>query len=148
MRRPRPSQRRRSTAVGPGTDRLRYPGRGRTIGASIEPSSLSSFPRGARPKKGHPVSHSRNRPNGRKLAESNVPIPAQGRIYVYEGGPMRTRPGNNSIYLVFGLGYESILAKWVHNCALLWRGNRTRVWQISAQPTSWVSLAISLTGIY
>ena len=46
---------------------------------------------------------------------------------------MRTRPGNNSIYLVLGLGYASILAKCVHNCAHVWRGNRTRVWQMCAQ---------------
>ena len=46
---------------------------------------------------------------------------------------MRTRPENNSIYLVLGLGYASILAKCVHNCAHVWRGNRTRVWQMCAQ---------------
>ena len=40
MRRSRRSQRRRSTAVGPGTDRLRYPGRGCTIGASTVPPEL------------------------------------------------------------------------------------------------------------
>ena len=80
MRRSRPNQCCRSTAVGPGTDRLRYPGRGCTIGASVRPSSLSSFTRGARPEKGHSRVH---RPNRRKLAEPNDPVPAQGRIYVY-----------------------------------------------------------------
>ena len=133
MRRSRPSQRRRSTAVGPGTDRLRYLGRGCTLGASVRPSSLSSFARGVRNKKGTPRVTLADRQIERKLAESNDPVPAQGRIYIYEGGPMRTRPENNSIYLVLGLGYASILAKCVHNCAHVWRGNRTRVWQMCAQ---------------
>ncbi|EJK51885.1 hypothetical protein THAOC_28900 [Thalassiosira oceanica] len=46
LSRPRTDQCRRSTAVGPGMDRLRYPGRGRTVGASVWHSSLSSFARG------------------------------------------------------------------------------------------------------
>ena len=108
-------------------------GRGCTLGASVRPSSLSSFARGVRNKKGTPRVTLADRQIERKLAESNDPVPAQGRIYIYEGDPMRTRPENNSIYLVLGLGYASILAKCVHNCAHVWRGNRTRVWQMCAQ---------------
>jgi len=61
----------------------------------------------------HTVSHTRDRPNRRKLAESNDPVPAQGRIYIGEQGPMLTRPGKDFNHLVLGLGYASILAKLV-----------------------------------
>ena len=46
MNQSRPNWCHRSTAVGPRMDCLRYPGRGYTVGASIRPSSLSSFVRG------------------------------------------------------------------------------------------------------
>ncbi|EJK68530.1 hypothetical protein THAOC_10279, partial [Thalassiosira oceanica] len=49
----RPNQCRRSTAVGPGMDRLRYPGRGCAAGTSSRPSSLTSFARGAWVRLGH-----------------------------------------------------------------------------------------------
>ena len=42
----RPYRCRRSTALGPWMDRLRYLGREWTTGASVRPSSLSSFARG------------------------------------------------------------------------------------------------------
>ena len=44
--------------------------------------------------------------NRQKFAESNDPVPAQGRIYIYVDGPMTTSTGIICNYLVLGLLFQ------------------------------------------
>ena len=59
------------------------------------------------------VTSSKN-PNLQKFVESNGPVPAQGRIYVYDHGPMLTSPGIIRNYLVLGLRFHRF---WPNVCS-------------------------------
>ena len=59
------------------------------------------------------MSPSKN-PKLQKFAESNGPVPAQGRIYVYDDGPMITSPGIIGNCLVLGLRFHRF---WPNVCS-------------------------------
>ena len=59
------------------------------------------------------MSPSKN-PKLQNFAELNGPVPAQGRLYVYDAGPIVTSPGIMGNYLVLGLGFHRF---WPNVCS-------------------------------